>query len=293
MTRITTRGLFAIAAIASAIPRGGIAQESVALGSLREALTFAASFDTGTNAEFAKGDRRVYHASSGDRKDPKPGLVAGEVEVAKGAGRLGGDALRFRKKSNRVVFYRAAGNVDYRKTDWSGTVSFWLSLDPEKDLEPGYCDPIQITEKAWNDAGLWVDFSKDETPRHFRLGAFADLKVWNPTNRDFEKLPEAEKPMSTVTRPPFGRGKWTHVAITFERFNTGKSDGLAKLYLDGAFQGAVSGRDQTWSWDVERAAIQLGLSYVGLFDDLTIFRRALSDAEIRTLHGLRGRLGAP
>ena len=181
----------------------------------------------------------------------------------------------------------------YRQQDWSGTASFWLRLDPQVDLGDWYCDPIQITEKAWNDAALWVDFSKDEKPKHFRLGALADLKVWNPTNRDFEKMTAAERPIYVVTQPPFSRGTWTNVVITFEKFNTGKPNGLAKLYLNGKLQGAVSGRNQIYSWDQEKAAIQIGMGYVGLYDDLAFFDRALNEAEIKVLNTLQGPLAVP
>jgi Concanavalin A-like lectin/glucanases superfamily len=265
-------------------------EKSVRVAAIRKSLTFWASFDAGTNADVAKGDKQIYTASSPERKDPRPGLPAGEIDLAKGEGRRGGDALRFIKKSGKVTFYKAAGNVDYRRQDWSGTASFWLSLDPQTDLGDWYCDPIQITEKTWNDAALWVDFSKDERPKHFRLGALADLKVWNPGNRDFEKMTPAERPMYVVSRPEFARGKWTQVAITFENFNTGKPNGVAKLYLDGKLQGAVSGRNQLYSWNMEKAAIQIGMGYVGLFDDLALFDRALNDDEVQTLFLHEGRL---
>ena len=275
------------------VPNLGSAQETGSVARIREDLTFSASFDSGADADFAKGDKRIHTASSGERKDPQPGLPVGEIEVSKGHGRHGGDALRFIKKSNKVAFYKAAGNVAYRQHDWSGTVSFWLSLDPQMDLGDWYCDPIQITEKKWNDAALWVDFSKDEKPKHFRLGALADLKVWNPTNRDFEKLAAAERPLYVVTQPPFARGTWTNVVITFEKFNTGKPDGSAKLYLNGKLQGAVSGRNQVYTWDPEKAAIQIGMSYVGLYDDLALFDRALNEDEIKVLYTLDVPLAAP
>src|SRR5262249_52785768 len=152
---------------------------------------------------------------------------------------------------------------------------------------------IQITEKAFNDAALWVDFTKDEKPKHFRLGAIADLKVWNPTNQDFEKMAAAERPTFAVTQPPFGRGTWTNVVIAFEKFNTGKPNGLAELYLNGELQGAVSGWNQTYSWNPEKAAIQLGMGYVGLFDDLALFDRMLSESEIKVLYKLQAPLAAP
>lgn len=284
-----SRMWIAVSLVVAGLPVAAAAEEPDAIAAVRKSLTFSASFDGGPDAEVAKGDKRIYTASSAARKDFTPGLPAGEVEVAKGEGRRGGDALKFVKKSGKVVLFKAAENIAYRKDNWSGTVSFWLKLDPNKDLGDWYCDPIQITEKTWNDGALWVDFSKDDKPKHFRLGAFADLKVWNPANKDFEKMAAAERPMHTVTKLPFTRDRWTHVAFAFENFNTGKADGAAKLYLDGKLQGAISGRNQRFTWDVEKAAIQLGMSYVGLFDDLALFDRALSDAEIAALHAFEGR----
>lgn len=264
--------------------------DQASLSAIRKSLTLSASFDAGPDADFAKGDKQLLTASSAQRKDAQPGLPAGEIELAKGQGRHGSGALRFIKQSGKVIFYKAAGNVAYRTENWSGTVSFWLSLDPNKDLGDWYCDPIQITEKAWDNGALWVDFSKDDKPKHFRLGAFADTNIWNPTNRNFDTIPAAERPMYTVTEPPFTTGKWTHVAVTFENFNTGKPNGTAKLYLNGKPQGSITNRNQQFTWTPDKAAIQLGMSYVGLYDDLSLFDRALSDAEIEALYKIEGRL---
>ena len=271
-----------------------VAQESGNLAALREAMTFSATFETGPDADFAKGDRRIFAASSAERKDSKPGLPAVDFEIAKGEGRHGGNALRFVKKSNKVVFYQAKGNVDYRSKDWSGTASFWLSLDPQTDLGDWYCDPIQVTEKAWNDGAIWVDFTKNERPKHFRLGVLADLKTWNPKgNLDFDKLPPGEQPAVVVTRPPFAKSKWTHVAIVFEHYNTSKPDGISRLYVDGQLMGTVSARNQLYTWNPEKAAIQIGMGYVGLYDDLALFKRALSEAEILTLFSHKSPLAKP
>lgn len=267
----------------------GFSQESQTLGPIRDSLTFSATFEKGLDADFSKGDRRIFVATSAERKDPKPGLPKDEFEIAKGQGRNGGNALRFIKKSNKVAFYKAAGNIDYRKEDWSGTISFWLNLDPQIDLGDWYCDPIQITEKTWNDGAIWVDFTKSDKPKHFRLGTLADLKAWNPQkNLDFDKLPPGEQPSVVLKRSPFARGQWTQITITFEHFNTGKPDGTASLYLDGKLQGTVSPRNQLYTWDPEKAAIQIGMGYVGLFDDLKIFNRALKEKEIQLLQDQKG-----
>ncbi len=253
---------------------------------LKESLTFHVSFDSGPDADFARGDPKVYTGKELGL-DAKPGLTTGNVRIAKDRGRFG-DALELKKKDPVFVFYRAEKNVDYKKSDWSGTVSFWLSLDPDRDLEPGYCDPVNITERGWNDGALFADFTKDDSPRHFRMGIFADREVWDPKKREWDEVPAAERPMVDVVRPPFGSGKWTHVLFTWTAFNTGKEDGVAKFYLNGEVQGSLSGRRQTFTWDPARAVIHIGMYYIGLFDDLAIFDRALSPEEVGAFYRLEG-----
>jgi len=256
---------------------------------LRSALTFHASFDGGTDADFALGDRKFYNAPAmNQRAAATAGLPTNSfVVAARGEGRWG-DALRFKEKSNPIVFFNAAKNVAYRDTNWSGTVSFWLSTDPPGELKPGFCDPIQITPRAWNDAAFFVEFEKRPAGIPFRLGAYADFKVWNPLNRRFDEVPMAEKPLVTVDQPPFGKGKWTHIVFTFERFNSGAADGVARLYLDGQPRGTLSARTQTYTWDVDKSAVMMGLGYIGLFDELSAFNRTLTSEEITQLHSLEG-----
>jgi hypothetical protein len=191
-----------------------------------------------------------------------------------------------------VVFFRGSQNIPYEVGNWNGTVSFWLSTDPEGELEPGFCDPVQITPRAWNDAAFFVEFERRPEAIPFRLGVYADLNVWNPNKRPFAEIPAEERPLITVQSPPFKRGRWTHVLFTFEHFNTGRNDGVARLYLDGLPQGALSPRQQTFTWDLQNTAIALGLSYIGMIDELSIFNRALSEQEIRELHGLEGGVGS-
>lgn len=257
--------------------------------SLREALTFHASFDGRTDATYAAGDQALYWAPSfKERQNAAKGLPpGGQIRRAVGAGRYG-DALQFTMRKSPIVFFQGAQNMPYRTADWSGTVSFWLSVDPEGELEPGFCDPVQITPRAWNDAAFFVEFEKRPEAIPFRLGVYADFNVWNPTKREFAEIPAGERPLIAVEKPPFGRGKWTHVLFTFDRFNTGKPDGEVRLYLDGRPSGSLGPRQQTLTWDPGQTTIALGLGYIGLLDDLSIFNRVLVDDEIRVLHALEG-----
>ncbi len=257
----------------------GHAQEEA----LKERLIFYAPFDGDVQAQVAQGDANIYTAlERKDLENANPGLQGSNVVHAKGKGRSG-DALDFKRKGKPVVFYDASQNVAYSNTSWSGAVSFWLRLDPAKDLEPGYCDPIQITDVNYNDAALWVDFTK-KNPRDFRLGVIGDLKQWNPENLGPDDNPEFEKRLVRVKTPPFGRDKWTHIVINFSKLGTDRA--VSQLYVDGKLQGEVAGLKDSFTWSEEKAKILLGLSYIGLMDELSIYNQTLSPADIEKLNGL-------
>lgn len=291
-THLPGPGLSLILALAAATGLAAVQPARGQLsGSLREALTFHASFDGTTAASHAAGDPALYWAPNlKQRQDAKQGLPpGGEIQHATGAGRFG-DALRFTARKSPVVFFRGERNMPHAAANWSGTVSFWLSTDPERSLEPGFCDPVQITPRAWNDAAFFVEFEKRPEGIPFRLGAYANLDVWNPTKRKFDDIPAAERPLITVEKAPFAAGKWTHVLFTYERFNTGNPDGVVRLYLDGQPRGALPPRLQTFTWDPSQTLIALGLGYVGLLDELAVFNRALTEAEIRALYSSKSPL---
>ncbi|HAP06801.1 MAG TPA: hypothetical protein DCR20_03170 [Planctomycetaceae bacterium] len=251
--------------------------------SLQKNLIFLAPFDGSLDATIGQ-DKRIHTAENLERKVVTPGNSRTDVTLAPQAGRYGG-ALRFAtSESPKVTLFKGV-NAGYSASNWSGTVSFWLKLTPDQDLKPGYCDPIQITDKTWNDASFFVDFDKD-LPRVFRLGVFSNYKSWNPADTAWEKIEPKDRPMVPVAMPPFSRDRWTHVAWTFNNFNTANnSPGSATLYLNGKSQGSLKS-PMTFTWDPAKAVIMLGIAYTGDFDELAIFNRALSDAEITTVYEL-------
>ena len=256
---------------------------------LAKALSFYASFDSGVDADFARGDRQLWNAPAINKRDSATmGLPVGdEVKLVPNAGRFG-DALRFTKSKGPMVFYNSEKNFPSPASNWSATISFWLSTDPTNELQDGYCDPLQITSKQWDDAAIFVEFEKRATGIPFRLGVYADKSVWNPTGRKFETIPAAERPLASVEKPPFSAGKWTQVAVVLTNFNTAKPNGVATLFLDGKRAGEISPRNQTFTWDSKKASVMLGLSYIGLMDDLALFDRALTANEIEELFALKG-----
>ena len=254
--------------------------EEKSASSIKEALTFYASFDNGINADFSMGDDQLYTSPIKSIDSAKAGLHKSDIRIAENEGLIG-HCLRFTERSSGYIFYRSEKNITYDTTDWSGAVSFWLSLDPAVDLAPGYCDPIQITDVSYNDAAIWVDFTK-ENPRDFRLGVIGDRVSWNP----IPDGPDNENPifiqqLPVVKAPPFAQGKWTHVLINFNHLNT--NDGTANLFLDGKLAGTRSGIIDPFTWDYKKSNILLGLSYIGLMDEISIYNRPLTNNEIITL----------
>lgn len=248
---------------------------------LRQALHFHAPFDNTADAQRFTADGKIMTADSTERKRISEGIRTAGVSIAPGEGKFG-DCLRFTQKTDQVLMF-AGREMHHAPENWSGTVSLWLRLNPDQDLPPGFCDPLQITDKAWNDAAFFVDFDKD-LPRDFRLGAFSNLSHWNPKNISWDAWPIEKRPMVTVKQPPFSRDAWTHVAFTFDRINpaAGESSQVI-LFVNGKPTGTLE-QPMRFSWDVEKAAIMLGIYYVGDLDDLMIFNRALSPAEINHLH---------
>ncbi|MEO8268501.1 MAG: LamG-like jellyroll fold domain-containing protein [Aureliella sp.] len=254
-----------------------LAQES----SLSQAILFHAPFDGTTQAAISQGEGKLLTADAIERNKILGTDAPSAVTIAKGQGRYG-DALRFAAKTSQVVFYEGI-ECGYQPHNWSGSVSVWLKLDPNKDLEPGYCDPLQITERAWNDAAFFVDFDKF-LPRDFRLGVFADLKSWNPKDIAWDDLSVADRPMIVVKQPPFSADQWTHVCFTWKNINaTDKQAPQADLFLNGKHQGTYTPPAQ-FTWDPQKAAIMLGINYIGLMDDLIVFSQELTADQVRQIY---------
>lgn len=136
--------------LALLVGSSSVSHAAESASNLGDALLLHASFDKGLNADVAAGDPVLYNSTTGNRKEARPGLPEDNlVTLAKGEGRFG-DALRFHKKT-RPVFFRGEKNLGYRTNQWSGAVSLWLRLDPDKDLELGYCDPLQFVGQGWEE----------------------------------------------------------------------------------------------------------------------------------------------
>jgi len=250
---------------------------------LTRALTLHASFDKGLEADFARGDKVCYVMQG---TELVPAVPTDDVRLAPDAGRFGG-ALHFTKKSNFRPSFKDPGLVGYNDKSWNTSVSVWLRLDPDKDLEPGYCDPVQIVGDDTKKGYIFMEWSKDETPRFFRYAIRPLFHIWNPDNVQWADIPFNKRPMVQVERAPFTRETWTHTVFTLEGVNDKTKPQIGRLYLNGKLQGTIENWDLTFEWDPARVLLVLGAAYVGQMDDLAAFNRALTDGEVKLLYELK------
>ncbi len=249
---------------------------------VRKAVSFYASFDDEVAADFATGGKTLSTRSNHPTEkgqfvfekgfDPKvfriaKGIQGGALEVV--------DVL----PRNGRVFFPVSGNLAFKKGGWGGAVSCWVNTDPNTQLKTGFCDPVQITQKGANNGGIWFDFN-DAKPRDLRMGAFHALAEGQ------KAIPESDPnaPMVRVKGVGFKVGDWHHVVVTWKNLDTGKKDALASLYIDGQLIGEVKDREIGMNWDVEKAGIYLAVNYIGLLDEIALFGRELSAAEVALLH---------
>lgn len=202
-------------------------------------------------------------------------------------GKFGG-CLVFPKKGAVRPEYAATRSLAYGTTDWSATVSVWLRLDPDKDLEPGYCDPVQIVGDDVKKGFIFLEWSKDHTPRHFRFAVRPIYHLWNPDAVGWEQIPDERRPMVKMEQAPFRRDRWTHVTFVLDHINEHAAPPRARLHVDGKPVGVIQGHDLTFGWDPAAIRLVLGAAYVGSMDDLAVWNRALSTEEIARLQALPG-----
>ena len=123
---------------------------------LKSALVFHASFDSGLNADFSTGDPACVIKKG---KDLVPAAFNEEVKLDSAGGKFGG-CLHFPKKGATRPQFSGVKVLGYNDKSWSTTVSLWLRLTPDEDLEPGYCDPIQIVGDDGKKGFIFLEWSK-------------------------------------------------------------------------------------------------------------------------------------
>jgi hypothetical protein len=283
----THRFLFATF-VALAVPMA--AHEPVApavRAALGKSLTLHASFDAGANADFARGDRTLFTYATPQQRAQGGvvGLPDDTIKITPGSGRFG-NALLFTKKNNIRPYFKDGGNIGYNTSDWSYSVSVWLRISPDDDLEPGYCDPVQFVGNDGNKGFIFLEWDKDSKPRYFRYAIRPLQEIWDPGKVGWANLPFEKRPMVQVDRAPFSHARWTHVVFTAQHINSKTAKPSGRLYIDGQGQGAIENWDLSFGWTADSALLVLGAAYIGHLDDLSVFDRSLTDDEVRALFHL-------
>lgn len=256
---------------------------AAAKAKLAKALTLHASFDNGLDADFARGDPTCYHLQG---KDVSNAALTEDVQLEPEAGRFGG-ALHFKQKNPLRPAYKNADILNYNDKSWSASVGVWLRLHPDEDLEPGYCDPVQIVGDDARKGFVFLEWSKDERPRYFRYALRPLFHIWNPHNVQWADIPFDKRPMVQVEHAPFSREAWTHVVFTLDNVNDKGKPQRGQLYINGKSQGTIEDWELTLGWNPSHVLLVLGAAYVGRMDDLTVFDRALTDDEVKLLYELK------
>jgi hypothetical protein len=263
-------------------------KDAVTLQKLRKKVTVYASFDEAVRADFGGGERtfstRTNHPTKKGEFVFKKGFDDNVFSVAKDKG-ISGGALEVSDvlDDNGRIFLPAKGNIAFKKGGWGGAVSMWVNTDPNELLKTPFCDPVQITQKGANNGGIWFDFNNAK-PRDLRMGVFPAV----PPNKKGVSESDENAPMVRVPRVLFKQGKWHHVAITWENFDTGKDNAVATLYINAKKIGQVKDRAIAMDWDIDKAGIYVAVNYVGLIDEFAVFNQALTTTEISLLHGQPG-----
>jgi hypothetical protein len=135
--------------------------------------------------------------------------------------------------SDRRTFARCSSAAIVTRR--GGTLSFWLRLDPQKDLAPGFTDPIQLTDKAYNDSAVWVDFTKDDVPRYFRCARFRRLASTKVSNKTVDALILGSETAGIHQLPPDRHGvaakrqsQLNHFAVRFAGAGRGTATRLRR-----------------------------------------------------------------
>jgi hypothetical protein len=250
---------------------------------LRKAVTLYASFDEWPEADVGGGELKLWTRTNDPKAKGKflytKGFDAQVFKVGKKGVHGGCLEVTDTLPDNGRIYFPMKKNLAFDKNSWGGAVSVWINGDPNTLLKTKFCDPIQITEKGANNGGIWFDFN-DARPRDLRHGAFPAVEEGKKGVGEDD--PDA--PMVWVKRIAFKQDEWRHVVLSWKNFDTGKPDAVSQLWIDGKLMGEVKDRAIAMKWDVEKAGIYVAVNWIGLLDELALFNRALTEAEIKDLH---------
>ena len=259
-------------------------QESPTGEDPRQALIFYASFDEAVRADVGDGqktpDTRFNHPTEPGQFVFEQGFNTQVFRIAPGQGIHGGalEALDVLPNNGRI-FFPARGNLPYAAQGWGGALSVWCKTDPNRLLKTTFCDPIQMTQRGANNGGLWFDFNNAK-PRDMRHGAFSAV----PAGQQPIAEDDSQAPLLRIPAIDWKVDDWHHVVMSWSGFDTGRSDACSQFFIDEKLIGEIRDRPIAMGWDLDKTGIYVAVNYIGLLDELAIFRRPLQAAEVSKLY---------
>jgi hypothetical protein len=234
---------------------------------LRDHVLFFSNFEKGVDALSAAGS------------------ILADIDGARTRHQLNGgiqDGCLTFEQDAQALSYAARGNIGYKPNQaWAGAVSFWLGVDPSKDLEADYPEPFHIGKRSgnafpWDDAVIFVDFTKP--PRSLRFGVYPDK-----TGEISDQMVAAN--LIAVSGLKWKSDEWHHVLITWRNFNSGKADAEWALFIDGKEKGRKKGIRVDLTWDIDSQVLRFNhYKYAGRMDEIAVFDAFLNEADARYLH---------
>lgn len=206
--------------------------------------------------KFDEGKGEVASDSSGNANH-------GEIRDAEWMQGEFGSALRFNGAGAHVTIpciKELGGSEEMTVEVWV----FWEGMGQYPNI---------LTAEPWNPGGFMVFVNNDRCS--FRLGRPGDVK-W--------KAKQGWREVGANLVSPFSLGRWYHLAATFKRpavttYVNGKPVGAASWN----FPVGCSGRIYIGKWGA--AGLGPTMSHNGLIDEVKIYGRALTDAEIKASYG--------
>ena len=161
----------------------------------------------------------------------------------------------------RCLFLRRGqtGRLSDERLEWDGLMIL-AEGESGGELAEGFCDPIQLTSKSWDNAAFFCEF---------------EAAVGNPVP-DSVSIPTSQCGIPTTGTgricPP-GKSHCSAFRIRHSRRSLDPC-GLhlrtlqhrsrrrwARLYLDGVPAGSIPARTQTFTWDPQAPASSLGVGF--------------------------------
>ncbi|MET7328439.1 LamG-like jellyroll fold domain-containing protein [Nonomuraea sp. NPDC005650] len=165
---------------------------------------------------------------------------------------------------------QGATSAPVLNTDQSFTVAAWVRLDDSTKAQTVF------SQMGVNQPGFSLKYEISSAPEYDQRWWFTMITADEPNT--IREVPVSPKSLAKVR-------EWTHLAAQYDN-----SAHKIRLYVDGVLAGE---RDYTATWNA-RGAFEIGRGRViadnlkGSIDDLHVYQRVLTAAEIRTMVGVPG-----